>query len=86
MKTIDLSVEQIALTELISLALDEPVLLLTPDGHEFLLSEADDFDDEVAQLQASETFQRFLDQRSASKDRVSLEDVLREIELEIAST
>jgi len=39
----------------------------------------------VARLQASEVFQRFLDERSASMDRGPLEDVLRELELEIAA-
>ena len=48
------------------MAQQEPVLLLTADGQEFVVSEADDFEHEVAALRASQAFQRFLDERSRS--------------------
>ena len=84
MKTVDLTVEQISLTDLMTLAQREPVLLLTADGQGFLLAEADDFEQEVEALRASQAFQRLLDERSASKRRIPLDEIEREIEQELA--
>lgn len=55
-------------------------MLLTADGKESLLAEADDFDREVQALRASPAFQRFLDVRSRSTARVPLEEIEAEIE------
>ena len=41
----------------------EPVLVLTSDGEEFILSQADDFAREVEVLRNSQTFQKFLEER-----------------------
>jgi hypothetical protein len=84
MKTIDLAQEQIDLNNLLKLAQDEPVLLLTVDGQEFLLSEADDFEREVEALRASHAFQKFLDNRSAGKSKISLDELEIEIDSELA--
>ena len=85
MKMINLAEETVEVAELINFARQGPVLLLTPGGQEFLLAEADDFDEEVEALRASQTFQQFLEARSASKHRISLEEIEREIEQELAS-
>lgn len=58
-------------------------MLLTADGREFVLAEADDFDREAETLRASQAFQRFLDERSRSGRRIALEDVEAEIEREL---
>lgn len=50
MRTIDLSTTNANLTEILSLAGDETVIIRTPDGREFVLSEVDDFAYEVAIL------------------------------------
>jgi len=47
MKTIDLTKEKSDLASLIKIARREPVLLVTSDGKEFCIAEADDFDKEV---------------------------------------
>ncbi len=83
MITIDLEKQKVDLAGVISLAKEEPVLLLASDGTEFFLSEADDFDKEVEALRASSAFQRFLDERSASSRRIPLEEIEREIEREL---
>ena len=80
MKTVDLENENLDLKAVISLAREGPVLILTPDGKEFFVSEADDFDKEVETLRASSAFQKFLDERSASKSRIPLEDIEKDIE------
>ena len=61
----------------------EPVLLVTADGKEFLIAEADDFDRKVETLRASPAFQRFLDERSRSIRRIPLEEVKAAIECEL---
>jgi len=84
MKTVNLTEGKVDLQELINLARKEPILLLTADGKEFLLAEADDFEREVAVLRASPAFQRFLDDRSRSARRITLEEIESEIDRELA--
>lgn len=85
MRTINLAKEHPVLEEIIKLAQKEPVLLLTSDGQEFVISEADDFEQEVETLRRSRAFQRFLDERSLSKSTVPLEDIEKEIERELTN-
>jgi hypothetical protein len=83
MKTIDLEKEKLDLEALIKMARREPVLLVTPDGKEFCIAEADDFEKEVEALRGSQAFQRFLDERSASIRRLPLEEIEAEIDQEL---
>ena len=83
MKTIDLTKGSLDLDEVLEMAREGPVLLLTTDGKEFLLSEADDFDREVEGLRSSKAFQRFLDERSASKATIPLSEIEREIDRDL---
>ncbi len=84
MKTIDLEKEKLDLAAVIKIARQEPVLLVTSDGEEFCIAEADDFDKEVEALRGSQAFQQFLDERSRSARRIPLEDIEAEIEKELA--
>ncbi|MDR4496522.1 MAG: hypothetical protein MRK02_01120 [Candidatus Scalindua sp.] len=84
MKTIDLEKEKMDLSEVIKLAQKEPILLLTSDGKEFFISEADDFEKEVEILRGSYTFQKFLDERSTCKHRIPFEEIEKEIEQELS--
>jgi hypothetical protein len=83
MKTVDLTKEKLDLEAVIKIASREPILLVTPDGKEFCIAEADDFEREVEALRGSLAFQRFLDERSASTRRIPLEEIEAEIEQEI---
>ena len=83
MKTIRVDEEKLDLQKAIDLARKEPVVLLTADGKEFMLAEADDFEREVETLRGSQAFQRFLEERSKSVSRVSLEEIEAEIDREI---
>lgn len=56
---------------------------LTADGRQFVLAEADDFEQEVALLRNSRAFQRFLDDRSKCSQRIPLEEIEAEIEREL---
>jgi hypothetical protein len=46
---------------------------------------ADDFEQEVDALRQSQAFQRFLDERSASRRRIPLKEVEAEIDRELAA-
>ena len=85
MRTIDLEKEPLDLEAIIKLASKEPVLLVTPEGKEFCLAKADDFEREVEALRGSQAFQRFLEERSASTRRIPLEEIEAEIEQELAA-
>jgi len=85
MRTIELDKEPLDLEAVIKLASQEPVLLVTPEGKEFCLAEADDFEREVETLRGSQAFQRFLEKRSASTRRIPLEEIEAEIEQELAA-
>jgi hypothetical protein len=83
MKALSVEQEGLDLQSVIALAKQEPILLLTADGQEFLVAAVDDFDREVEALRASPAFQRFLDERSRSTRRVPLEEIEAEIEREL---
>lgn len=83
MKTINLQQEHIDLSQLFQVAQYVPVLLLTIDGREFVLSQADRFEQEVEALRNSQRFQTFLDERMQNETRISLEELEQEIEDEL---
>lgn len=86
MKTINLKQEKPELDKLIGMARKEPVLVLTSDGEEFILSQADDFDREAEALRNSQTFQKFLEERSQCKVRIPLSEIEREINEDLSKT
>jgi PHD/YefM family antitoxin component YafN of YafNO toxin-antitoxin module len=83
-KTIELDGNSQDLTSLINLAKQEPILLLTAEGEEFVIAPADDFEAEVESLRRNQDFQRFLDERAASKRRIPLSEVEAEIDQSLA--
>ena len=83
METVDLAKETLILDEVIDLARKGPVLLLAPDGGEFLISEADDFEREVQSLRTSQAFQRFLDKRSKARRTITLDEIEKKIDREL---
>jgi hypothetical protein len=83
MKTINLEKENLELKDVINLARNEPILLITPDGKEFCIAEADDFEKEVEALRGSQAFQKFLDARSSCTQRIPLEEIEKDLEQEL---
>jgi PHD/YefM family antitoxin component YafN of YafNO toxin-antitoxin module len=83
MKTIHIEETPLDLPQLISLARQEPLLLLTAGGEEFVVAVADDFEQEVESLRRNHEFQQFLDRRAASSGRIALSEVESEIERSI---
>ena len=85
MKAFDLDKENLKLSQIFSFARNEPVLLVADNGEEFIISKADDFETEVEALRNSESFKKFLDERSKNKTTFSLEEVEKEIDEELSS-
>ena len=53
------------------------VRILTRDGHEFILEEADELGKEVAQLGSSDKFMRFLKERSTEEATLPFDQIAR---------
>ena len=83
MKSIDLRKDSVDLPQLLHLAGEGSVLIVTQDGHEYILAEADDFDAEVEALRKSAHFQSFLDQRMNENERVPIEEIERDLKSEV---
>ena len=86
MKSVDLRSENVDLSQLLHMAEDDAVLVVTEEGREFIVAEADDFDAEAEALRKSPRFQSFLDQRMSDKVRIPIEDVEKEVEEELGRT
>ena len=78
MKTVNLDRESRSVGELLAMARNKSVLLVSK-GTTYVLEEADDFDREVAKLGDSETFMRFLEKRSKEKSVIPIEDFAEEL-------
>jgi hypothetical protein len=86
MRRISLTEQPVDLNRLLELAQEGPVIVLAPNGKEYVFTEADQFEQEVEELRTSVAFQQFLDSRSAKgKPRRSLSEVAQEVEAEIAA-
>jgi len=85
-KVIELEKEAPQLLDLLRLARQEPILLVTADGEAFVVSEADDFDFEVEQLRSSVNFQRFLDARSSESDTLRIDELESLLDAEADNT
>ena len=75
MKRIDLTREHRFLSEVLTFAKSEAVLIHSASGEDFVLEPADEFDQEVAILGASERFASFLNTRSEE----TVDTLIREV-------
>jgi hypothetical protein len=75
MKTIDLSMSQISINELLNLARNESVIVRATDGTSFVLSMADEFATEVELLRQNHSFLTLLDSYKQERKTLSLEEV-----------
>jgi hypothetical protein len=84
MTTFDLRKQTITLDELFRAAADERVLVVAKDGTTFVIEPADSFEQEVAMLRNSKKFMTFLAERSQEQATISLDELEREIDDELA--
>ncbi len=75
MKTIDSSMTQISVNELLNSARNEAIMVKASDGTFFVLSMADDFATEVELLRQNHTFLTLLDSFKQGQKTMSLEEV-----------
>ena len=75
MKTIDLSKGDHSLSEVLTLAKTDAVLIHCASGDDFLLEQADKLDREAAVLGSSERFMSFLSERSREEGSLSLAEM-----------
>lgn len=75
MRVIDLSTTNANLTEILSMAYDETIIIRTPEGREFLVSEVDNFTHEVALNAQNQELMEFLALRSEETKRYSISKV-----------
>lgn len=75
MKRIDLSKGQPSLSEVLTLAKSEAVLIHSASGEDFILEQADDFDREAAALGGSEKFLSFLEARSNETGDIPVSEI-----------
>ena len=80
MTKLDLRQTAVTVAELLQLAADDSLLVVGPEGNEFVIEAADKFDREVAGLSGSEKFMSFLAERSRESGSISLDEVERRLE------
>ena len=81
MKTITVTATS-NLAEVLDEADEEGVVLKTPEGREFLLTELDDFGAEVEAVRRNPELMEFLDQRSRAEKSYTLEEVRKRLGLD----
>jgi PHD/YefM family antitoxin component YafN of YafNO toxin-antitoxin module len=85
MKRITITEQTPDLNQAFKLAEEEPVVLLAPNGKQYVLAPVDEFEQEVEALRLSAAFHQFLDQRSSkNRSRRRLSELADETNKEIA--
>ncbi len=79
MKTIDLSLQSISISELLDMARKDPLLVKTGKGDSFVVSHADEFATEVELLRRNHSFLTMLDQLKQDEDTIPLSEVENEL-------
>jgi hypothetical protein len=82
LKTVELATVAPNLAELLDLASEEAVILKTPEGREFVLTEVDDFDAEIALVCHNDELMALLEERSREKTSYTLQQVREQLGLE----
>ncbi len=82
MKTVKLTKEPPSLVELLALASEDNLILITGEGQEFVLAEVGDLDDEIELVRHNQDLMSFLTQRSYDPKRYTLHQVREKLDLE----
>lgn len=81
MKIIDIPKDAAGINELLDQALADDLVLRASDGTEFMLTTADDFDDEIQRTRRNEKLMALLDERGKQAATIPLEELKRELGL-----
>ena len=84
MMTYDLRIQLITLDELFQIAANEPIQIIAKDGLTFVVESIDTFTQEVRTLGQSKKFMTFLAERAREPATISLDELDREIDEQLA--
>jgi len=79
MITIDLRKKKHSIDELLTLARSEPLMIYDKDGKNYVLEETDEFEKEVKELGSSESFTKFLNERSKEKETIPISSITKKL-------
>jgi hypothetical protein len=81
MKKVNVTADS-TLANLLDLAEQESVLLKTPEGREFILSEIDDFEAEVQAVRQNRELLEYLDERWREQETYTIDEVRKKLDLD----
>ncbi len=81
MTTVDLRHNKVSIQDLLSMAMNDSVIIVSEDGHEFILEESDEFEKEVVALSKSESFIEFLKKRATEPATITTDELEKELGL-----
>lgn len=79
MKTVNVNSRSRVLNGLLRQAIEENLVLRSPDGREFVLAEIDDFRREIEVTRENEELMRLLDQRGRERATIPLAEAKRRL-------
>ena len=82
MKTVNISAGEKTINILLKEAQKEGLILRSPDGHEFILAELDDFNRELELTRQNQELMKFLDERGKQTKTMKAAEVKRQLGLE----
>jgi len=82
MKTVNVSAREKTVNTLLREAQKEGLILRSPDGHEFILAEIDDFNREIELTRQNQELMKLLDERGKQTKTIKAAGVKRQLGLE----
>ncbi|HEY3150942.1 MAG TPA: hypothetical protein VGK65_04675 [Candidatus Binatia bacterium] len=82
MKTVNVSTKAKTVTTLLKKAKKGGLILRSPEGHEFILAEIDDFNREIELARQNKSLMKLLDERGKQNRTFKAADVKRQLGIE----
>jgi hypothetical protein len=82
MKTVNVSTKSKTVTTLLKKAKKGGLILRSPEGHEFILAEIDDFNREIELTRQNKSLMKLLDERGKQNRTFKAADVKRQLGIE----
>jgi hypothetical protein len=82
MKTVNVSTKSKTVTTLLKKAKKGGLILRSPEGHEFILAEIDDFNREIELTRQNKSLMKLLDERGTQNRTFKAADVKRQLGIE----
>jgi hypothetical protein len=82
MKTVNVSTKAKTVTTLLKKAKKGGLILRSPEGHEFILAEIDDFNREIELTRQNKSLMKLLDERGKQNRTFKAADVKRQLGIE----